>query len=164
MGPIVEDQLGGDLRVAFLERRNGRRDDALSNSDRRRNLHVSTWRQRILLDDLANGRRLSQDRLCVNQDTRAGLGDSKAARRALDELNAETFFQQRHLFARGGLGQAQPIGRLREAGAVGDFGKDREPSKVVNCQQYRNKESMNTILSMEWREPSFLACPRSDTI
>ena len=68
--------------------------------------------------------------LSASVEAQTGLGRLDAAARAVEELRAEPLLERPHLQRDRRLGDAEPLGRLREAAALDDGAERRELARV----------------------------------
>jgi hypothetical protein len=74
---------------------------------------------------------LRQDALRILVKHRAVFGQADAARGALQQPGGQSFLQSVHAFARRRSGNAQPLGRQREAAGVGDANEHQQVGQVI---------------------------------
>ncbi len=127
---VVQQQLDLHARVGIEELRDERRDVAAAELDRRGHAQQTTHRR------LAGAR--SRGLIVLHEGSRlvverpAGLGGRKAARRAIDQPDADTVFQGRERASHGRWRAPQSRGGAHQAALLDDAHEDAELVQTVH--------------------------------
>ena len=137
---VGDGQRDPDARVLALELAEEERHDDRGRARRGADLQLARQLALALAGDLVEDLALErQQALRAAVEPQPGLGRLDAAAGAVEQLRAEPLLERPHLQRDGGLGDAETLGRLREAAALDDGAERGQLTRVHKDNLYETE-------------------------